>query len=161
MAFSAYGLYVIPQSVQYCGRLVYIEACGTISAQVQESSNLLQVLTLRKLCDGTFKVTSRNFISTDHLHNITGYVGLNLNVAVQGGDLIGVRIPSRCKQQHQCFFQPTIESNTPTEVWYNESDDINMLQSRTGVLLNVRASIGNPTLNGICIEALLFCLSIF
>ena len=150
MAFRAYGLYLIQQSVQYCGRLVYFESYGIISAQVPEGTSLLQVLTYQKLCDGTFRETSRNTINTDHLDNITGYVSLNLNVAVQGGDLIGVRIHPLCMQEHQCFFQPAIESNTSTEVYYNENIDINKLQPRTGVFLNVRASIGNSTLHDIC-----------
>lgn len=144
MPFSAYGLYVIPQSVQYCGRLVCIEAYGNISALGQQSGNLLQVLTYQKLCDGTFRETSRNTINTGHIDIGNGYVTLNLNVAVQRGDLIGIRIPSQCRRQEQCLFQPSIVSDNSTEVWFNEDNDINRLQSRTGVLLNVQASIGNP-----------------
>ena len=161
MPFSAYGLYVIPQSVQYCGRLVCIEAYGNISGLGQQSGGLLQVITYQKLCDGTFRETSRNTINTGHLDNSSGYVTLNLNVVVQRGDLIGIRIPSQCMRQERCLFQPTIESNISTEVWYNEDNDINMLQSRTDVLLNVRASIGNPDLKILVKAQLLFCLSIF
>lgn len=143
---SAYGLYVIPQSVQYCGRLVCIEAYGNTSISIQQNSNLLQVLTYQKLCDGTFRETSRNNINTNHLDNSIGYIALNLNVAVQEGDLIGIRIPSGCRRQGQCLFQPTIESDAGTEVWYSEVNDINMLQSRTDILLNVQATIGNTDL---------------
>ena len=58
------------------------------------------------------------------------------------GDGIGVQVVSGC--QGVCPIQPAIKaSNCLVQVLYNAENDVNNLETRSDIYLNIQVSIGN------------------
>ena len=99
------GLYVLPQSIQFPGRVMSIEAVGFLT----EENNTFQsnVLLYHQLSDGSFELyyckTTSHSRTTNEAFSFTR---ADLNLSVMKGDRIGVQVVSGC--QGVCPIQPAI-----------------------------------------------------
>ena len=139
------GLYVIPEPVMYCGKLVSIEANGFYINLNQNDTKDFQftVQLFRPLCDGSFRMFSHRIPVHRENSSAYGYIHIEeLEVNVMRNDRIGVRIHPRCRNSI-CPFQPAIRATSNSQVLYGPHRNFNSLEIRTDIFLNVRASIGN------------------
>ena len=141
-----WGLYVIPEPVMYCGHLVSIEANGFyINLNQNDIKDFGFIVRLfRPLRDGSFRMFHREPFICHRENNATyGYIHIEgLEVKVMRNDRIGVQILPQCRNS-TCPFQPAIRANSSSQVLYNQQQNLNSLETRTDIFLNVRASIGN------------------
>ena len=140
-----WGLYVIPEPVKYCGKLVSIEANGFyIDIKQNDTKDFGFIVRLfRPLCDGSFRMFHREpFIHRRENSATYGYGIQELEVKVMRNDRIGVQILPQCRNS-TCPFQPTVRATSSSQVLYNQRQNLNSLETRTDIFLNVQASIGN------------------
>lgn len=133
------GLYMLPESIQFSGMLLSIEAIGFTTAP---DIFQLFVILYHQLHDGSFQFYYKNKPGTSQNEMLeTGYIfaRADFNVSVTKGDRIVVT--SGCGGS--CRFWPAFEAiNCPAQVLYNADNDIQNLITITNIFLNVRASIG-------------------
>ena len=147
-ASDTFGLYVIEPSVKEDGTLVSIESRGFFITSNGQQEHRLRILVYRETCyNDMYEEFYRNdVIYTNDDNNTYGYIGSDVNVRVQKGDLIAVQTQRMCNDRF-CPFQPAIMSNVTTQVMHNQRGDINMLQPLESVSLNVQANITGKCCN--------------
>ena len=133
------GLYVLPESIQFSGTLLSIEAIGAVRG---EGPYPLSVLLYHQLDDGTFHLYyEKTTLHNRRLETGFGSARTDLNVLVTKGDRIGVQVAPGC--DNRCFFWPAFRlSNCFAPVLFSADNDVNNLENITNVFLNVQASIG-------------------
>ena len=143
------GLYVLPERVKYCGRLMSIKANGFFIIKSPVGEYTFRVRVYRQVCeDGIYRqFYSRRFDHVQDNNDTYGTIVLteNLGFQVMRNDLIGILVDSECRSDGRCPFQPTIQSNSTSQVLYHSGNSVNNLQVVTGIFLNVEASIGKYT----------------
>ena len=139
------GLYVLPESVKYYGRLVSIKATGFFINKTQRQ-HTLRVSVFRQVCEsGRYRqYYIRRFNQIHNSNDAHGTIVMteNLGFQVMKNDLIGIRVDSGCLDTGPCPFQPAIRSNCASHVLY-DLINVNKLVKSTGIFLNIEASIGN------------------
>ena len=140
------GLYVMQHTIQSCGRIVSFKANGYCFPARECNVFRLRVFVFRQECDFTYTNIHSSFLSAEATHNNTSNVTFyecsineSMNHLVTAGDVVGVRVLSL---NNHCSFQPAIQSSNDT-VLYSRRNDINELEIRQDVLLNIQVSIGN------------------
>ena len=153
------GIYIMPQSVESCGRLMRIEAKGFVNDST--ATRPIDVYRMRFLvynekCSGTYDEIHRQpLIATANNDSREFSVSSNLNevVYVNKGSLIGGEVGNTCNEMIMSFiacpFIPVIQltdgNNTQESVLYatDSLTSLSDLEKRTGVFLNMKAIIGN------------------
>ena len=152
------GIFVLPQPVKSCGRLVSIEAIGFFKVSHQTADRYgFGVQIYGNECSGMYQeVHQMNFAaacineSFTTSHERSCHVRLdNINFAVKEGDFIAVEVLDGCNNAGSaCPLQPVIVSRTnqttQSVVLFLVKSDINSFssfQNRTDVFLNIKALI--------------------
>ena len=151
------GLYVLPQSIQFPGRMMSIEAIGFFTTEHEGFQS--NIFLYHRLSNGSFELYYNN--TTSHRKTTTKmYTSARayLNVSVMKGDRIGVQVIPAC--QGLCPFQPAIRaSNCLAQVLYNAENDVNNLKTRTDTFLNIQLSIGE-LYRFLCAQQTMYCMCI-
>ena len=155
------GIFVLPQPVKSCGRLVSVEAIGFFNVSQTATDYGFHVLIYRSWNESGMyqKVRRKNFFAAcldDSFKSFTTshnerscHVRLdNINFDVNEGDFIAVKVLDNCNNRtDSCPLQPVIMSRinqtTQSVVLFLET---NSFIKKTDVFLNINASIEGNTL---------------
>ena len=135
-----YGLFILPQPIHYpSGRLISVTTSGFYNTSLQ--NNIIRFVLFRQLLNGSyyeaFGITSVPINNTGDLERT---ITIHVNRTVMACDLIGLRNDEGCRA-NACF-QPAIQSNSTNDtVLYSSTSEFPDRAERSGVYLNVQASI--------------------
>jgi len=134
---TRFGLYVLPESIQFSGTLLSVEAIGFRTDDMFQ----FNVLLYHQLPNASFQLYYENTNTTSY-NKVLGtnytFARVDVNASVTKGDRIGVQVV-----QNNGLFQPVFNaSNCFAQVLFNAENDVNNLTTITNAFLNVQASIG-------------------
>ena len=143
------GIYIMPQSVESCGRLVHIEAKGFVKSNSDTNQTYrMLLLVYEKICsDGTYNESYRKSLRAETNNNSSEF-SISCDVVdlvhVNRDSLIGVRVRRICNENNVCPFTPIIRLSDGDNIQkpvLHAGNSLDNLEEMTGYFLNMEAII--------------------